>query len=391
MIPFLRKSVFIFRFLFRYIGIILFIGIVSIFSIRLALPFLASLEMFSNFSLLETAKENTTVINNREEIIIRDDDRLDRSIQNVSNSIVYIMMQEKALTKRIFSLTGTILTTDGLLVTSFSDSLDFSETTYDIMDFDGTRFDAKFFAYDSFSHLLYLRISGDNFTPVVFADSEDFSSGRKVIALGENDILNQNEIYFGVIKTFNPTFSLANKVSSSTEKHQGVFEVSFLEEKDIRSGSPVLSYTGELMGILGTRTVGDQSFPYVLRGNDMKKSMQRVVANPSYQPPFFGASYISITPTIAKRNDLNIESGAWLSFEQKTSPLSPVVLLGSPAQKAGFRYGDIIRSVNDISISYENPLSNVLSNFKEKDEVTVSFVRQGIEQKVTVVLGAQPE
>ena len=389
MIPYLRKFVRVLRAVVRWVGIALFIGVVAVLSVRFGLPFLASIKPFSKLSLLETTKENTTVINNREEIIIREDDRLDRSVQNVENSLVHIMVSDETdtVSKDVISLTGVLLTTDGLLVTSVSEDFGSAKNRYQVMDFGGNRFEGEFFAYDSFSHLLYLRISGRSFTPIVFADSNDFSSGRKVIGLGETDIPNQNKLFPGSIDFYDSTFSLANQVLSSSEKREGAFEISFVQDRSIDSGTAVLSYTGELVGMYGLRTIGNQTYPYVIRGNDIKESMQKYVSNPNYQGAYLGVSYTSLTPFIAKKNNLSKESGAWLSFEKQANSSAPVVLLGSPAQKAGLRSGDIILSVNDRAVTYEKPLSSILSTFQGQDEITLTVFRQGGEQKIKVTLG----
>jgi serine protease Do len=63
------------------------------------------------------------------------------------------------------------------------------------------------------------------------------------------------------------------------------------------------------------------------------------------------------------------------------------VTKGSAAEKAGLKEGDVITKVNDKKIEGPGSLSEVISSFKPKDEVTVYFKRDGKENSAKAVLG----
>ena len=64
---------------------------------------------------------------------------------------------------------------------------------------------------------------------------------------------------------------------------------------------------------------------------------------------------------------------------------------GSAAEKAGLQIGDVITKINDKKVDDPNSLSDVVTSFKPKEEVTVYFNRDGKESSAKAVLGERKE
>ena len=64
---------------------------------------------------------------------------------------------------------------------------------------------------------------------------------------------------------------------------------------------------------------------------------------------------------------------------------------GSAAEKAGLKNGDIITKINDKKVEDPNSLSDVVTSYKPKEEVTVYFKRDGKEQSAKATLGERKE
>ena len=60
---------------------------------------------------------------------------------------------------------------------------------------------------------------------------------------------------------------------------------------------------------------------------------------------------------------------------------------GSAAEKAGLKQGDLITRVDDITIDGPESLSDAIGRYKPEDKVTITYTRDGKEQKSTAVLG----
>lgn len=67
------------------------------------------------------------------------------------------------------------------------------------------------------------------------------------------------------------------------------------------------------------------------------------------------------------------------------------VTRGSAAEKAGLKNGDVITKLNDKKVDDPNSLSDVVTSFKPKDEVTVYYKRDGKEQSAKATLGERKE
>lgn len=59
----------------------------------------------------------------------------------------------------------------------------------------------------------------------------------------------------------------------------------------------------------------------------------------------------------------------------------------SAAEKAGLKKGDVIKKINDISIEDPSDLSNAVGKFKPEDKVTITYMREGKENKAEATLG----
>ena len=67
------------------------------------------------------------------------------------------------------------------------------------------------------------------------------------------------------------------------------------------------------------------------------------------------------------------------------------VTKGSAAEKAGLKSGDIITRINDKKVTDPESLSDVVTSFKPKEEVTVHYKRDGKETSSKAILGERKE
>jgi membrane-associated protease RseP (regulator of RpoE activity) len=88
------------------------------------------------------------------------------------------------------------------------------------------------------------------------------------------------------------------------------------------------------------------------------------------------------------------DQGAWLGIQIVQSTDGPTiasVIADSPADKAGLKRGDVIKSIDGTSVSNVQAVHDAIKGKKAGDTVTVSITRDGNAQDVTVTLEAQPE
>ena len=88
------------------------------------------------------------------------------------------------------------------------------------------------------------------------------------------------------------------------------------------------------------------------------------------------------------------DQGAWLGAQIVQTPDGPAVAgvyADSPADKAGLKRGDVIKSIDGTSVSNVRAVRDALADKNPGDTVTVSITRDGNAQDVTVTLEARPE
>ena len=100
-------------------------------------------------------------------------------------------------------------------------------------------------------------------------------------------------------------------------------------------------------------------------------------------------------------NDAN-ESGAFLGVTtaayndgaKDTKPNGAEITnitKGSAAEKAGLKNGDVIVKINDKNVTDPESLSDAVTSFKPKDEVTVYYTREGKASSTKAILGERKE
>jgi serine protease Do len=75
-----------------------------------------------------------------------------------------------------------------------------------------------------------------------------------------------------------------------------------------------------------------------------------------------------------------------ISEENEKGAKINTVSEGSPAEKAGLKKEDIISKVNDKKIDGPKALYETVGTFKPEDKVTITYIREGKEQKTTTTL-----
>jgi serine protease Do len=76
--------------------------------------------------------------------------------------------------------------------------------------------------------------------------------------------------------------------------------------------------------------------------------------------------------------------------EGKTGAEVDEVTKGSAAEKAGLKKGDVITKIGEQSVFSQDDVSKEVKKHKPEDKVTITYKRDGKEQKATATLGKRP-
>lgn len=372
------------------LGIFLIGVLASVITEHYLFPRVSSTTFFSNVSWLKKAAENVTIINKTEQVTVKDEDSIDQVVSRIVPSVVNIIsvpQSSKTVLPSVKKIpatsgTGAIVTSDGLIVTH-SKSLIMADSKYFILAFDGNKYEAEFVGYDQFTELAYLKINVSNLNPIVFANSSDIKPGKKTIAISNSSVEYENNYASGLISGINRTFNIIGKTVSLSEKIEGVFECDYLSNKAY-VGGPVITYNGEMAGLIGSVMIDNKEAFYVIPSNQVKKSIDLAIKGEISKRPTLGLYYLPISKEYAIKNGLDRDRGAIIYSASGNEGLA--IIAGSPAEKAGFKIGDIIIAVNGKEVNLDNPLSNLVNEQKAGDKIEFLVLRGGKEIKIEAQL-----
>lgn len=377
----------------KVVVIVLFVfvigGVGGVYFDQKVLPFIRTNRFLSRFDFLKHASENVTVIRTVEQVTVKEGESVNEISSQASNSTVNIISLAtqkdpvtKLMKKNDKTGTGVVATSDGMIVT-YRGAIFEKDATYKVFLYDGSQYDATLLGIDSFTDLAYLKISAPNLTAISIGDSAGVQPGKKLVAIGNTFVEYQNRYAVGLLSNINKTFNLDGLALASTEKYEGVFEMDFNNQAKYLGG-PVINYNGELIGLVGKVTIDNQDYFFEIPSNEIRKSIAFALEGKFDSRPFVGAYYVSISKGYATIHGLNRDQGALIYSPSGKQGLA--IIAGSPAEKAGLKINDIVVAVNDKIVDLNNPLSNLINQYKKGDAVELTVERNGVELKISVKL-----
>lgn len=373
-VPRLQRILFFF-----FLLLVVFVvgGLGGVFLDRTILPRLLSHPAFERFEFFKRAVENVTIINRTEEVVIREDDAIERIVAQPATAVVNIIFPSSLGLQR----TGVLLTNDGLIATFAPDLTDPSTPT--VLLYDGTSQEATLVGKDTLSGLVFYRMAGRNTPAIALANSDDSRVGRRLIAIGNSEAEYQNRLAVGVLGHKNRTFNLSGKTVASSEKWEGVFEMDMPQAREFVGGA-VIGYNGEMVGMVGKVTLDNTEKYFLLPANAVREAFDRLLAGTLESRPELGVYYLPLTKALAISRELSRDRGALVYSPSGRTGLS--VLAGTPADSAGIRYGDIIIAINGVEVNLDRPLSVLIGQLKKGDIATLLVLRAGEEISIPIAL-----
>jgi 2-alkenal reductase len=211
--------------------------------------------------------------------------------------------------------------------------------------------------------------------------------GETVIAIGSALGDFENTVTVGVVSGLNRTLqrddgtNMENMIQTDAAINHG------------NSGGPLLNLSGEVVGINAavvrgtTDSSGDvaEGLGFAIPVNTVKIVSDELIANGKVVRPFLGVSTIPVNRAISTYYDLKDEKGDTLD----TGVLVESIVPGSAAEASGIQALDVILQVESFPVDANHPLVNVLTGFKPGDTVTITLLRNGSRQEVSVTLGTR--
>lgn len=362
---------------------------------RVVPSLLASFPGLSRMRMFQNVTGNTTVIERKEQLIVREDDSVEAIVLQPSTAVVDIVAFPKtdpagSVLRQAKVRAGVLMTNDGVVATfgdpfqpaSASFDTPSEDVSYRVLLHDGSAHDATLIGSDRLTGLVFFRISGNDFPAISIANSDDSTPGKKLVAIGKSKDAERNRFSIGIVSDRNATMNLSGKTVASSEKWEGVFEADFTAP-DSYVGGPAVNFRGEMVGLFGRIDLDGKPSFFLLPSNVVRETFRLAMDGKLPDRATLGAYYVSLTKaSVATSGTETRDRGALIYSPSGKTGLS--VLAGSPAAIAGLRHGDIVESVNGTEICPDQPLSVVLGRLFKGDEAEFTVLRAGRELTVPV-------
>lgn len=276
---------------------------------------------------------------------------------------------------------GFFVTSDGLIVTNKHVVAE-EDAKYTVFTSDGQEHEATVIARDPQYDVALIKIEGNNYPKLTLADSDLVQVGETAIAIGNALGEFQNSVSAGVISGLGRSVIAGDEGSDEVETLDQVIQTDAAINLG-NSGGPLLNIYGEVVGINVAIIDGSQNIGFALPSNSVIDTIRSVEKTGKIIRPYLGVLYVQLTPELVKINDLSTKEGA---IVLKDDYGQAAVLPDSPADKAGIKEFDIITKIDNEAVTEYRPLSSIIDSHAVGDTIVITFVRNGVEQKKTVVL-----
>lgn len=365
----------------RGLGIFLMIliigGIGGVLINNYVLPRVIAWSWVAEQGLFDATAERTTVIQKTEQITIREDDSVEQSIAQPSTTTATLIFPKRVtgrITEEEMVVPGVLVTNDGVIATYREDGASLP-TPRAILN-NGERHEVELLGYDAFTNLLFYKVKKPTNTPtILFANSDDIRTGKKILLLKNGVIKNESIIDFAVLAGREHTLNL-NGATATSEKWEGVFGVTSGVTTAF-VGAPVVAYNGEMVGMVGSITTDAGVRLFILPSNAIRQSLSKASSKQLLTQAGLGVSYISLTPENKEVSSLALEQGALIT---ELLPRTNQINDKFTAKKINLKERDIIIKVDDQLVTPKQPLSNLIYAKQKGQATTLTIIRDGKEQ-----------
>lgn len=274
---------------------------------------------------------------------------------------------DQTFTHQVPSLgSGFIISSDGYILTNDHVAGNAKEITVTLTS--GEKYKAEVVGTDLVSDIALLKIEGRNLPHVKLGSSDDVMVGEWAIAFGNPfglfDISDKPTVTVGVVSATG-----MNLRGQEGRVYRGMIQTDAAINSG-NSGGPLVNTMGEVIGVnamIYTPNQGSIGLGFAIPINRVKSIVDELKKYGKIEREFWTGLEIQVVDArIARYFGLEKAEGVILSDVKR----------GSPAERAGFKGGDIVQSINGEKVIDDKTMISIVNDFKIGDMLRITVLRE---------------
>ena len=280
--------------------------------------------------------------------------------------------------------TGMIISADGYVLTN-KHVVDGANSISVQTDDGETHTDVKVVGIDPLNDAAFLKIPDVSELPTVkLGSSKTIVHGQPVVAIGNALGQFQNSVTEGIVSGTGRSIIASDSNGEAYERLTDLIQTDAAINPG-NSGGPLVNAAGEVIGINTAVSSSANGISFAIPISSIKGMLQSIMEDNKADRAYIGAYYVTITPSVAKSNELPVKYGAYLHHDGQSA-----IINNSPAEKAGLKDDDIITAINGEKLDNYS-LTSILGEYKAGDTVQLTVTNKDGKEKLTnITLGAYP-
>jgi serine protease Do len=240
---------------------------------------------------------------------------------------------------------------------------------------DGRSFEGEVAGADPATDIALIRARSDSNLPAAtLGDSDSLKVGQFALAIGNT---------LGLPGGSTASLGVIGAIGRPLPWAEFIFEGLIQTDAAINpgnSGGPLADINGHVIGINTAMIPFAQGVGFAIPINAVKRVVQQIFGKGRVVRPWLGISGMSMTPQIARRYNLQADTGVLVAGLSREGP----------ANEAGLRIGDVIVQLGETEIKQMKDLLLALSKFEVGTVIKVNYFRMGSRRETSLRLTEVP-
>lgn len=282
---------------------------------------------------------------------------------------------QRAPREQMATGSGVIVSADGYIVTN--NHVVENATSVQVVMHNNRSYKAKIVGRDPDTDIALLKIEGDNFPAIQFANSDSVLVGEWVLAVG-NPFNLASTVTAGIVSAKGRNLNMMGDGERSSTAIESFIQTDAAVNPG-NSGGALVNANGQLVGIntaIASPTGSYAGYSFAVPANIVHKVIYDLEKFGTAQRGFLGVTIRTMDDETAKNLGMNEPQGVYVDGVNK----------GSAGEAGGLKNKDVILKINGFPVASSPELQEQVAKYRPGDKISVEFLRDGKVQTTSVQL-----